>query len=612
MAADGSGRRSESGIFKENAMGFSSLSIGTSALLTARYGLDITGQNLGNVNTPGYSRQKLNQNATVGRSSGASLIIGNGVWGKSVTRVADEFAEKQLRRATTQNEYYGALNNAYSNLQTFFNENTGNALSDAMSNFWNAMSDFSTGVEDISRRGTTVEQARQLASRFNEIGAKLDQQRKEIDEEVGESIKQINRLLSGIAELNAYISQSEYGGLNESTANDLRDQRGELTKELYGYMDVDIVEEPNGSYIVSMHGRTLVYFNQANELVNEKKMSPDGTMVNTPCFAEDKYPIRPKDGKLAAQMQLRDEIIPSYKKEVDTLAANFIWEFNRAHSQLTGLQSYSQITSLNGPKNPQDTLNKMDWGAHEPEGSFKIENGEFEIVIHNKNSDQPTTVNIEIDLDGRPSPSGEPDTILWDPDNPEASHSLVNRIQKALDDAAAGMFEVSIDRDNRVSIVSKNDDFDFSFGRDTSGVLAALGMNVLFTGHTANSMGVNEEIADNPLLLGGAASFLDGDNAGANMLLDVRSKEIANLKGMTLDDYYLGITGRLGSEANKAVNMKYLSGDVWNRMYNQRESISGVNEDEEVSKLITYQRSFQSAAKFISTVDQLYETLINM
>ncbi len=429
---------------------------------------------------------------------------------------------------------------------------------------------------------------------------------------MGESIKQINRLLSGIAELNAYISQSEYGGLNESTANDLRDQRGELTKELYGYMDVDIVEEPNGSYIVSMHGRTLVYFNQANELVNEKKMSPDGTMVNTPCFAEDKYPIRPKDGKLAAQMQLRDEIIPSYKKEVDTLAANFIWEFNRAHSQLTGLQSYSQITSLNGPKNPQDTLNKMDWGAHEPEGSFKIENGEFEIVIHNKNSDQPTTVNIEIDLDGRPSPSGEPDTILYDPANPDATHSLVNRMQAALDKEAPGIFKVSIDRHNQVTIASTSDDYGFAFGEDSSGVVAALGLNVFFTGHNAATMGINQDLKKNPEFLAGAKSFDKGDNAGALGLLDVREADVANLKNSSLENYYLGITGRLGSEAASVRGQKELSANVLNRMFTQRESLSGVSEDEEVSKLITYQRAFQSAAKFISTVDQLYETLINM
>jgi flagellar hook-associated protein 1 FlgK len=377
-------------------------------------------------------------------------------------------------------------------------------------------------------------------------------------------------------------------------------------------MDVDVVEEENGSYIVSMHGRSLVYFDQVQELKNKKTLSDDGLMVNTPVYGEDSYPFRPGDGRLAGQIELRDKIVPSYQKDLDTLAANFIWEFNRTHSQLTGLQGYSQITALYGPKNPQDTLDKMDWGSKEPEGTFRIANGNFEIVIHNENSDQPTTVNIEVDLDGRAGPSGEPDMILYDPDNPDASHALINRMQKALDEKAPGAFEVSIDRSNRISIVSKKQEYTIAFGEDTSGVVAALGMNVLFTGRTAMTMGVNEEIAENPALLGGEASFLEGDNNGANLLLDMRNKKIANLNNLTLDDFYLTVTGRLGSEAKKAIDQKNLSCDVLNRMFTQRESISGVNEDEEVSKLMSYQRSFQSAAKFISTVDQLYETLINL
>ncbi len=594
-------------------MAFSTLSIGTTALLTARYGLDITGQNLGNVDTAGYSRQRLSQVATVGRSHGANnLIVGNGVWAKSVTRIASEHVEKQLRQATTTDEYYGGLTNAYANVQSFFNELTGNALSDSMSQFWSAMNDFSAKVENIPVRSTTMEEARQLTTRFNKLGNQLDQYRADVDKEVEESVKQINRLLNNIAELNRHIVASECGGVSNSTANDLRDQRGDAVKELAKYMDVDVVEEDNGAYIVSMHGRNLVYFDQAKEIKNIKTMSPDGTMVNTPAFASDGEAITPWDGLLAAQMEIRDTIIPSYKNNVDTLAGNFIWQFNRAHSQTIGLESFSTLTSQNGPKNPWDTLDAMDWGAKTAEGTFKIENGNFQIIIHNRNTNEPTTVNIEVDLDGRPNPQGEPDAILWDPNDPDASHALINRMQKALDEALPGVFSVSIDRDYKVTITSKSSDYGFAFGEDTSGVLAALGLNTFFTGFNSTDMGINQELVDNPALIGGATSFEAGDNDGVVSLLDVRDEESKNMGDMTLEDYYLAITGRLASESNSAANMKALSCDIQNRMFNQRESLSGVNEDEEVSKLITYQRAFQAAAKFISTVDQIYETLINM
>ena len=594
-------------------MGFHSLAIGTSALLTARYGLDVTGQNLGNVDTAGYSRQRLNQSATLGWNSGlATAVVGTGVWTSSIKRIGSEYVEKQLRAATTTDEYNGAMSTTYSNLQAFYNELSGNALSDSMTNFWKAMSDFSTNVENTAIRTTTLTEAKQMTNRFNMLGNQLDEYRKDLDNEVRESVTQINRLLSGIAELNKQIVATELGGVTNISANDLRDQRGEAVKELYKYMDVDVVEEANGSYIVSIHGRNLVYFDQAKEIINQKVMTDDGTMVNMPAFASDRYPLSPVDGLLAAQMTARDVTVPSYKKELDTLASNFIWEFNKAYSQTRGLESFSSLTGTNGPTNPAATLDQLKYKESHPEGTFQIVNGNFEIIVHNRNDDKPTTVNIEIDLDKRNPNGGEPDTILWDPDNPGAEHALVNRIQKKLDEAAPGVFEVRIDNEFHISIVSKSDEYGFCFGEDTSGVLAALGMNVLFTGHNAANMGINQDLKDNPSHLGGAYSFLKGDNDGIDALLDLRDKAVGNLKDMTIELYYQSITGRLASEASRTTNMKKLSTDVLNSMFVQRESLSGVNEDEEVTKMITYQRAFQSAAKFISIVDQLYETLINM
>jgi flagellar hook-associated protein 1 FlgK len=594
-------------------MAFHSLAIGTSALLTARYGMDVTGQNLGNIDTPGYSRQRLNQEGLKGWTAGlGNSIIGTGVWTQSVKRIGNEYVEKQLRQATSTDTYYTDLQRCYSNIQAFFNELSGNALSDATSLFWNGMSDFNDHVENLSVRTTAITEAEQLTRRFNSLGQQLTEYRRDVDNEIAESVVQINRLLNSIATLNKVIVNTELGGVSNREANDLRDQRGEAVKELYSYMDIDVVEEDNGSFIISMHGRNLVYYDQVKEIAIDKTVSYDGTLVNTPVFASDHYPLRPKDGELAAQMEMRDVIIKSYKEDIDKLAANFIWEFNRAHSQTRGLESFSTLTSLNPPFNPADTLDKMVYKDLIPPGTFQIQNGNFEIVIHNRNTNEPTSVNIEVDLDGRLSPSGEPDMILWDPDNKEATNSLVYRMQRALDQAMPGVFEVKIDREYHVTIESKNADYGFCFGTDTSGVLAALGFNVFFTGHNSTTMGVNPLLNGNPALLGGATSFEKGDNSGSLSLLAVRDKELAKLEGMTLEGFYQGVTGRLASEANRTSNMKLLSEDVLTRMFTQRESLSGVNEDEEVVKMITFQRAFQSAAKFISTMDQLYETLINM
>ncbi|MDR1533967.1 MAG: flagellar hook-associated protein FlgK [Planctomycetota bacterium] len=594
-------------------MGFHTLAIGTSALLTARYGLDVTGQNLGNIDTPGYSRQRLTQEGIKGWTAGlGNSIIGAGVWTQSVKRIGNEYVEKQLRQASSSDTYYGDLQGCYSNLQSFFNELSGNALSDAVNTFWDGLADYSAHVENLSIRTTAVTEAEQLVKRFNSLGNQLAEYRKDVDNEIAESAVQINRLLNAIGQLNKVIVTSELGGASNREANDLRDQRGEAVKELYTYLDIDVVEEENGSFIVSIHGRNLVYYDQVKEISLDKTAAPDGTLVNTPVFDSDRYPLRPSDGKLAAQIEMRDVVIKSYQDDLNQLAGNFIWEFNREHSQTRGLESFSSLTSLNPPTNPADTLDKLAYKDLIPSGTFQIQNGNFEIIIHNRTTDEPTTVNIEVDLDGRPGPNGEPDMILWDPDHPEAANSLINRLQTALDLALPGGFEVSIDRQYRVTIEAKTEDYGFCFGEDSSGVLAALGLNVFFTGHNAVSMGVNSQLAENPAWLGGAKSFEKGDNSGALALLAIRDKTVENLGGMTLEGHYQAVAGRLASEANRTSNLKLLSEDILNSMFTQRESLAGVNEDEEVAKMITYQRAFQSAAKFISTMDQLYETLINM
>ncbi|MDR0361781.1 MAG: flagellar hook-associated protein FlgK [Planctomycetota bacterium] len=596
-------------------MAFHSLAIGTSALLTARYGLDITGQNLGNIDTPGYARQRLTQNATLGWNAGLNnAVVGTGVGIKSIKRVANEYVEKQLRMATSTDVHYGNLRNCYSNVQSFFNEPaSGNAISDAMNSFWDGLADLSGAVENVPIRVTALNNAEAMTMRFNRIAEQLDTYRTTVNEEVRESVYQISRLLGEIGQLNSAIVATEMGGSTGMMANDLRDQRGEAIKELYTYMDIDVVEEPNGSAIVSVHGRTLVYFDQVSAIEMEQRLS-NGLQVAMPIFASDRYPLEPKDGQLAAQIEIRDEILLSYMDELDKLAGTFIWEFNRAYSQMRGLKSFDSITSQNPPLNPEATLDKLVFNDKITPGTFKIVNGEFELIIENRNTTPPveTTINIEIDLDGRLAPGGEPDMILWDPNNPEASNSLINRLQKALDDAAPGVFEVSIGRDYRVSIKSKSNGYGFAFGKDSSGVVAAFGLNVMFTGHNAQNMGINKSLKDTPEYVACAYSFREGDNDGLMDLIALRDAKVVAGKGMTLDEYYQSVAGRLGSEANRTANLKDLQEDILHRMFVQREEVSGVSEDEETAKLIAYQRAFQAAAKYISIVDVLYETLINM
>jgi flagellar hook-associated protein 1 FlgK len=593
-------------------MGFHSLLIGGSALAAANYGLQVTGQNLSNVNTAGYSRQVLRQSG-VANSAGhmQNGVLGSGVSVTSVSRVADAYAEKQLRQATADLSYYSGLKTCYSNTEAFFNELSGSAVSDYMNSFWDSMSDVANHVETLSTRSVLLEDAAALTGALNDLYAELSEYRLDINAKVRDSVSRINDLIQTVADLNRTIVTTESGGVTGVTASDLRDQRDAALSQLSELLAVDVLEEQNGSCIVSAHGRTLVYFDQTYELAVENEKVGD-LLVATPVFASDGYPVNPDGGDLAAQLEIRDSVLTGYIDELDQLAASFTWEFNRVYSQTRGTEPFSSLTSLNAPLDPGVTLDQLQYKDSVPEGSFQIVNGNLELIVVNQGIGQETSINVEIDLDGRLGPGGEPDTILWDPANPDASNSLVNRLQKALDEAAPGAFSVTIDNQYRVSIESLSEDYGFCFGEDSSGVLAALGLNAFFTGHGAETIGVNPDLGSNLALVGVSYSFASGDNGGAQALLDFRDAGCDRLQGMSGEQFYQYVAGRLAGESATVAAQYELKEDLYTQMFNQREQISGVSEDEESIKLIAYQRAYQSAAKFISIVDECYETLINM
>jgi len=592
-------------------MSFHTLHVGATALIAQKYALDTTGHNIANAATPGYTRQRLNTGANrpIPYSFGA---LGNGVQVKSIQRIADEFLEKQVRLAKGTNDRLAVLQDGYENLQVFFNELTENDISTAMDNLWDAVSDLVNNVEDISTRRALLERGRSLANSFREIDRKIYDYRLSQNEQVRAIVGDINAMLKQISTLNQDILKIESGGVTGVTASDLRDERTELLKKLAGLMDITVTEEPNGSATVTQKSRLLVYQNKYYELTTRRELSDD-LLIDTPVFAEDNDEVTLKDGKLYGHIYMRDTVLKGYRDMLDQLAGSFAWEFNRIHSQGVGLKGFSRLTARNAVVNPAATLDKLNYGFIAPSNTFQIVNGNFEIIVHDERSDEEIRLNIEIDLDGRGAAAGgEDDTILYDPLNPSAAHALVNKLQAAFDSIHPGLFTVSLDNSNHLQIVSTTEAYTFAFGRDTSGVLAALGLNVFFTGYDAGSIALDDELADNPDLIAAARSFTPGDNSGAKALVELRDTPVLNNRTATLQDYYEGLVGRLGIEAARIESFKETQKDILAHMENQREDLSGVNLDEELTKMIQFQRSFQSAARFISVADTIYETLINM
>ncbi len=595
-------------------MGFHGLEIGRSALNAANYGIKVAGQNLANMNTTGYTRQVLNQSGSAygARYAGVGTAqVGSGVNIINITRVSSNMVEKNLRQAASSDSYYSNLNTCYSKIQSYLNEPNENTLGNSMTDFWNSMKDLSAHVETLGSRTTTLQDAISLATNFSDTAVQLRTYRMDLNSEVADAVGQINQMLEKIAILNRSIVDMESGGITGVVANDLRDERGEILRQLSEYVDIDVVEEKEGSVSVSVAGRHMVYFDQVYAMDIKQEKIGD-LNCNIPVFARDNYPINLREGKLAALVESRDVVLKSYIEDIDQLAGAFTWEFNRIYSQNRGDDSFDSMTSLYTPTDPAVTLDKLNFRTNIPKGTFQIQNGNLEMIIHNRNTGKEESVTVEIDLDGRLGPGGEPDMILHDPANPGAEHSLVNRLQKALDDKLPGGFKVTIDNQYRISIESTSTDYGFAFGEDTSGVLVALGMNVLFTGHDAASMGVNQDVIDDPSRMAVSKSFEAGDNEGILSLISFGEDPLPRLGGKSPFEHYTNMAGRFGGEFYRVSTMAKVKSDLHAAMFNHREELSGVSETEETLKLLAYQRAFQSASKYLGIVDQLYETLINL
>ncbi len=587
-------------------MSFRTLNIGATALITQQLSLDVTGQNIANAATPGYSRQRLIQQANKPQSYTFGAV-GTGVGINEIKRLADEFLEKQVRLAKSSRENLSTLQDGYENVQVFFNELTDNDLSTAMDNFWNSVSDFANNVEDISTRQAVIDQGASMRDSFQNMDAKMRDYRQRIDEAVVSTVDQINSLAREVADLNRQILIVEKGGTTNVTANDLRDQRTEALKDLSGLMDITVTEDKHGVVTVTQKSRLLVFQDQYKELTTASESVGD-LIVQQPVFAEDQQPVDIQDGQLRAMLDLRDSVVLGYQDDLNQLAASFAWEFNRIHSQGIGLNGYSSLTGATGVIDTDVTLDKLNYGFTPETGTYQIVNGNLEVMVHNEVTGEETPVNLEIDLDG----TGGADTILYDRTNPNAANALINKLQVAFDSVASGIFKVDIDLSNRVTIESTNSDYTFGFGRDTSGVLAALGLNTLFTGHDARTLDLNAATENNPQFLAGARSFVPGDNTGVIAMQGLRETATLDSATATFDDYYQGIVGRLGIEASRIDSLLTTQEDILTRMENQREDYSGVNLDEELTKMLLFQRAFQSAARFITTADKMYESLINM
>ncbi|MCJ7508691.1 MAG: flagellar hook-associated protein FlgK, partial [candidate division Zixibacteria bacterium] len=306
----------------------SGFEIGKRALLSQQFGLNVTGHNIANVNTPGFSRQRAIMNTTYPQLS-IKGALGTGVDVTKVSRYRDIFYDSQYRQENQNLGQWSALQRTFEQLETVFNEPSDQGLSTLMDNFWNAWQDLSTNPESQAARSTLKEKSLVLVNAFHQQYKLLKDLEQNINDDITQKVVEVNNYADQIASLNRQIAYAELGG---GEANDLRDRRDLLVDELSNIVDVNTVEQSTGSVTVYVGAMALVERDTVNRLSADKSYE-EGVMRSKVVWSGNSTTVTFNNGELAGLCQIRDELIPEYVDALNQMAETLVSGVNTVHQQ---------------------------------------------------------------------------------------------------------------------------------------------------------------------------------------------------------------------------------------------------------------------------------------
>jgi flagellar hook-associated protein 1 len=323
---------------------FSAYELSRRALAASQLGLTITGQNIANVNTPGYTRQKVELASTETNLS-RSQMTGAGVTVEGVVAFRDRFVESRLQRETAIAGRWEAQRDALSPVDAVFNETEGGGISEAMNSFFGSFRDLEAYPTSVPLRAVAVEKGNLLVTAFHATAARLQDFRTDVDSNTRIMANDVNSLASQIAALNQNIRDGEFKG--ESTS-ELRDSRAEAMRQLSGLTGAYAVEAEDHTLTVTLgDGRALVVGTKA-ETIDPVPQPPSGLVT----LMLNGTPAVFSSGKLRGLVDARGEI-ESRMTELDELAEGIAARVNTLHTAGTDLDGNPGTPFFTVPANSQ-------------------------------------------------------------------------------------------------------------------------------------------------------------------------------------------------------------------------------------------------------------------
>lgn len=558
---------------------FSGLNTMVNGIYTQRLGLNTVGHNISNSNTEGYSRQTAHAAATpsseVYTLAGASQV-GNGSTVTSVIRARDIYADRQYWKENSTDGYYNGKANNYAKIESIFNDSDNSGVQNAMEKFYQAWQDCSTTASSDTSRQNVINAGQNFAQSLQIAAKQTKEQIDSLYDDISLSVVKMNRLMGQVVELNKNISGIEATGAH---ANDLRDQRDLIVDQLTSMTDITVYESANGMYTLVSNGTTLV--NGITKVDLEMSAPKNNTTYSLSDYdimiKQTGTVYTPGNGELKAQFEAVAED-KGYIDQVANMAAFMFTTMNDQHKAGYGIDGSKDKPFGNANAKDNATTGLNFYGESDKIFEWDAQNGKLD--VYNKKAD------------------GTKDN---------ASKESLSGMQ-ILEVLTVNSELTATDGHKKLATRSGE--------RDTDGKLlyqAAAG------GTTTDVTQAKKDAKGNPLPVDVNGTG-DGSNAVwvAALLNCERDKTSPEVNGTdrligngSLYSYYNTSMTTMGSDAsNMNGRVKFQSGVMY-QVENLRSSTNGVNWDEELSNMITFQQGYSACSRCLSAMDECLDKLIN-
>ncbi|MBA6364702.1 flagellar hook-associated protein FlgK [Colwellia sp. BRX8-4] len=323
---------------------------GVSGLLAAQQQLATTGHNIANVNTEGYSRQRAEQNSSVGLFSGGNYV-GSGTYVNDITRLYEQFSHKEQLLNQSKLGNADLLQGRLTQLDQVMST-SGNAVVGSLDSFYQSLNGVADNPNDLGLRSIVLNQANILSKDFNELTNNFDNMTKAVNGEIEQIATKISEISNELAKINETIMQTQ--GLNQTgQPNDLLDKRDQLIGELSKFTKVTTVEDANGVLTVMIGQGTTLVAGITPMTVQVKAGDPDPNKTQLSLVSGNSRVAlngSTLGGSLAANFEFRDQHLNQTRKEIDRLAMSISSILNDSQASgldLNGVQGANFFTDIN-------------------------------------------------------------------------------------------------------------------------------------------------------------------------------------------------------------------------------------------------------------------------